>query len=362
MPLFERYVGIDYSGATTSTDSLKGLRVFASTPFAPPREVQPPPSPRRYWTRREIAEWLARELASGVRTLVGIDHGFSFPIKYFEKYQLALDWPAFLDDFQRHWPTDEDNLYVDFIRDGPHGNGKARTGNSKWRRITEVRTGGKSVFHFDCQGSVAKSTHAGIPWLRYLRNRLGAKAHFWPFDGWDPGDTKSVIAEVYPRLWKGLFDVPGLTPDQQDAYSAAAWMRREDQAGSLPQCFSPGLSEEEEKVARIEGWILGLNDAPPEPKRQTREGKQGEQRSEETHRAECHVRRDSAGVAWIDDAGVPVVEMVRLWKAVGENVTALESLLPRLSLGQIHAALGYYFDHRDELDPEIGGTVRSRWR
>jgi hypothetical protein len=39
-------------------------------------------------------------------------------------------------------------------------------GNSRWRRLTEERAGSaKSVFHFDVQGSVAKSTHAGIPWL-----------------------------------------------------------------------------------------------------------------------------------------------------------------------------------------------------
>jgi hypothetical protein len=37
-------------------------------------------------------------------------------------------------------------------------------GNARWRRLTEERAGGaKSVFHFDVQGSVAKSTHAGIP-------------------------------------------------------------------------------------------------------------------------------------------------------------------------------------------------------
>ena len=66
------------------------------------------------------------------------------------------------------------NIYVDFVRDGVRGNGAARMGNSRWRRLTELRAGGaKSVFHFDVQGSVAKSTHAGIPWLRFIRQRLG---------------------------------------------------------------------------------------------------------------------------------------------------------------------------------------------
>lgn len=31
-----------------------------------------------------------------------------FPLRYFEVYWLEPDWPTFLDDFQKHWPTDED--------------------------------------------------------------------------------------------------------------------------------------------------------------------------------------------------------------------------------------------------------------
>jgi len=47
----------------------------------------------------------------------------------------------------------------------------APVANARWRRLTEHRAGAKSVFHFDVQGSVAKSTHAGLPWLRYIRSR-----------------------------------------------------------------------------------------------------------------------------------------------------------------------------------------------
>jgi hypothetical protein len=151
MQAFDRYIGIDYSGAETPKSSLKGLRVYMADYNGAPTEVPPPPSPRRYWTRSEIAEWLVERLLEGQRTLVGIDHGFSFPLKYFDKYHLPHDWLTFLDDFQRHWPTDED-IYVDFVRDGLHGNGAARNGDTRWRRITEVRAGAKSVFHFDVPG------------------------------------------------------------------------------------------------------------------------------------------------------------------------------------------------------------------
>jgi hypothetical protein len=106
-PAFEMYVGIDYSGAQTPTSSLKGLRVYEAHRLTVPQEVEPPPSPRKYWTRGGIAKWLVERLSEGSPTLVGIDHGFSFPMQYFEHHGLPLDWPSFLDDFHRHWPTDE---------------------------------------------------------------------------------------------------------------------------------------------------------------------------------------------------------------------------------------------------------------
>jgi len=257
-PAFEQYIGIDYSGAKTPTSSLKGLKVYMADRETLPVAVEPPSSPRKYWTRRGIVEWLVERLSEDRAALIGIDHGFSFPLQYFETYRLPHDWLAFLDDFQRHWPTDESHTYVDFVRNGTCGNGAARTGNSRWRRLTEVRAGtAKSVFHFDVQGSVAKSTHAGLPWLRYLRQAANW-VHFWPFDGWDIPTGRSVIAEVYPSLWSRSFAREGRTVDQHDAYSVAAWMRHADLDGSLSGFLNPCVTPDEREVARIEGWILGI--------------------------------------------------------------------------------------------------------
>jgi hypothetical protein len=257
VPTFERIIGIDYSGAKTPTDSLTGLRVFVSEGSGAPVEVAPPPSPRKYWTRKGLAEWLIAELSDGPRTLVGIDHGFSFPLKYFEAHGLERDWIVFLEDFQLHWPTDGDHVYVDFVRDGLVGNGAARGGDARWRRIAEVRASAKSVFHFDVQGQVAKSTHAGISWLRLMRQRLVGKVDFWPFDGWELSG-RSVVAEVYPRLWSRSFAQIDRTPDQHDAYSIAEWLRRTDMSGEIAAFFEPALSERERAVADVEGWILGV--------------------------------------------------------------------------------------------------------
>jgi hypothetical protein len=257
--LYDQYIGIDYSGAKTPTCSLKGLRVYEADRAAPPTEVIPPPSQRMYWTRRGVAQWLAEMLSQGRPTIVGIDHGFSFPLRYFDKHRLRYHWPSFLDDFQQHWPTDGDHVYVDFVRDGFSGNGSARSGYSRWRRLTEIRAGAaKSVFHFDVPGSVAKSTHAGLPWLRALRQVLGDRVQFWPFDGWEIQPGRSVIAEVYPVLHSRDFAREDRTHDQHDAYSIAAWLRGADHDGSLAGLFEPSLSAAERTIAEIEGWILGV--------------------------------------------------------------------------------------------------------
>ncbi len=126
MANFARFIGIDYSSAETPTASLKGLRIYVAAGDATPVEVLPPPSLRKYWTPKGIAEWLVERLAEDTSTLVGIDHGFSFPLRYFEVHRLKPDWSAFLHDFQRYWPTDEDNTYVDFVRAGAVGHGAAR--------------------------------------------------------------------------------------------------------------------------------------------------------------------------------------------------------------------------------------------
>ena len=257
--LFERYVGIDYSGAATPTTSLKGLRIYMADRQAPAREIMPPAGPRKYWTRRNVAEWLMAQLEETPATIVGMDHGFSFPLEYFERHRLPLNWPMFLEDFHRHWPTDGDHVYVDFVRDGSCGSGAERDGDRRWRRLTERRSGGaKSVFHFDVQGSVAKSTHAGLPWLHRIRQQSSGRVHFWPFDGWQVPPGRHMLAEIYPALWSGIYPCDGRDPHQQDAFAVAKWLRDADNSGSLTQFMHPALQHAEQQQAEVEGWILGV--------------------------------------------------------------------------------------------------------
>lgn len=215
------------------------------------------------WTRKEITEYLIGLACEGVRFVAGIDHGFSLPVSYFERYGLKT-WPEFLADFVVHWPTDRDHVYVDFVRDGALARKGgpapgARVGRSDEYRLCERWTSSaKSVFQFDVQGSVAKSTHAGIPWLKRIREAASERVHVWPFDGWVPEEGKAVIAEVYPSVFRNRYPREKRTVDEHDAYAVARWLAESAARGVLERYFDPPLTAHERALAAREGWILGV--------------------------------------------------------------------------------------------------------
>ena len=273
---FSLYVGIDYSGAQTPTSRLKGLQVYAARSGGPAEKVStpaavralgrmpgmPPGSLPRHWTRAEIAQWIIGVVKQGERALIGIDHGFSFPDVYFRRYGLDT-WHAFLADFCRHWPSTGEDTFIDHIRHRMPGfdtpDIEPRSGTPSELRLCERWTSSaKSVFLFDVNGSVAKSTHAGIPWLARIRESCGSAVHVWPFDGWLPPEHKTVIAEVYPSIFRNRFPRGDRTGDAQDAYATARWLAETGAAGHLPRYFDPPLTREQRDVAGREGWILGI--------------------------------------------------------------------------------------------------------
>ena len=260
--IFSRTIGIDYSGAETPRTRLSGLQVYCESGAGPTRVEPPQRGNIKNWNRQDIAKWLVAMLKEDTPTLVGIDHAFSFPEEYFVKYGLPRNnWPAFLDDFQKHWPTDTVDATVANIRKKPDM-GNCRTGAPTWLRVTERHAPGpaKSAFHFGIPGQVAPSTHAGLPWLRYIRRNLKERVHFWPFDGWTIPPGKSAIAEVYPALWKRCFRRDSRSSDEHDAYSIAAWLWLAGHAGILSDFLSPPckLTDLELKATQVEGWILGV--------------------------------------------------------------------------------------------------------
>ena len=263
MQRFQRHVGIDYSGAEAPETPIPGLRVSVSESGQPPVEVPGPHGKDRRWSRRDLAGWLEALLREEIPTIVGIDHALSFPLAYFERHGLARDWDAFLVDFRRHWPTDVDGCRVRDLRSEVGSASRARTGETRWRREADRLCRAKSVFHFGVPGSVAASTHTGLPWILRLRQTLGTRLHGWPYDGWNPPVGASVIAEAYPAIYpvdpKEAELEAGLDEHRRDARRVARWLAAADTDGTLLRHLRPELTDDVLQAARIEGWILGVH-------------------------------------------------------------------------------------------------------
>ncbi|RJO66026.1 MAG: hypothetical protein C4523_14205 [Myxococcales bacterium] len=255
---FDCYIGIDYSGAKTVESRLKVLQVYMAGAGELPKKISPPSQPkskRWNWSRKEIAEWLISLAGRDARFIAGIDHAFSFPISYLDRFGLP-SWDAFLVHMTDVWPTHAKATCVDDIR---KRNPPPPTGSPDEFRLTDKWTSSaKSVFRFDVQGQVAKSSHAGIPWLHVIRQAAGRRVRFWPFDGWGCDAGTNVIAEVYPSIFHRRYPSEGRTPDEQDAYSVARWLCEADKNGFLERYFDPPLTPADRLQADREGWILGV--------------------------------------------------------------------------------------------------------
>nr|CRH05208.1 Conserved protein of unknown function [Candidatus Magnetococcus massalia] len=249
------FIGIDYSGAATATSPLKNIQAYIAYPGHPPPPVLPNTAEQRskYWSRQQLTHWLTEQIQSRA-CLIGIDHGFSFPMDYFQRYQLS-SWESFLADFIHHWPSHQPETTVQSLRTG-----NPRHGDAKQLRLCETWTStASSIFQMDVQGSVGKATHAGLPWLYAMRRQCGEKLHFWPFDGWQPEAGKSVIAESYPSLFKRRYPRENRNADEQDAYALARWLQQSWQQGIMPHYLHPPLTEYQRSQAKLEGWILGVS-------------------------------------------------------------------------------------------------------
>jgi uncharacterized protein (DUF433 family) len=66
-----------------------------------------------------------------------------------------------------------------------------------------------------------------------------------------------------------------------------------------------------------------------------------------------HIVLDEAGVPIIAGTTMKVVELVLERMAYGWSPEELYFQHPTLTLGQIHSALAYYWDHQEELDRDM---------
>jgi uncharacterized protein (DUF433 family) len=70
-----------------------------------------------------------------------------------------------------------------------------------------------------------------------------------------------------------------------------------------------------------------------------------------------HVTLRDDGIAVIAGTTMKVVELIAEAQAYGWSPEELYFQHPDLSLGQIHSALAYYWDHKDTLDRELAQAL-----
>ena len=185
MEAFDRHIGIDYSGAETATSSLRGLRVFRTRGGAEPEEVPLPPSPQKYWTRKELAYALVRWLFEDDPTLVAIDHGFSFPVRYFEKHGIppATGTCSSTISTVTGLPTRTTCTWTSFATRAAATALRARAAaggddSPRYGRAVPSRS-----FTSMCRGRWPTPLTRGFRGCGSSAASFGAQVHFWPFDG-----------------------------------------------------------------------------------------------------------------------------------------------------------------------------------
>ena len=66
-----------------------------------------------------------------------------------------------------------------------------------------------------------------------------------------------------------------------------------------------------------------------------------------------HIVVDERGVPLIEGTTTKVIELVLDVLAYGWSPDEIQFQHPHLTLGQIHSALAYYWDHKEDLDRDI---------
>jgi len=78
-----------------------------------------------------------------------------------------------------------------------------------------------------------------------------------------------------------------------------------------------------------------------------------------TSQTTSHIEVDSSGRAWVTGANTKVAEIVLDKFAYGWSPEEMHLQHPHLTLGQIHAALSYYYDHQAEIDGQIADQMQE---
>ena len=293
MPLFDAYIVVDWSAASTRTtgrDSIwytvyrrEGRRLRR-------RALKNPPT--RAAAIEALGLILARLAEGGQRVLVGFDFPFGYPegtarrvgfpgLPWRHMWQSLSDW--IVDDPDNHnnrfdvaedlnrrlsneafpfWGNvrEEERRYLRRRGRRPHGSKDL----AEWRLCdTQGRTT-SSVWQLAGAGSVGSQVLTGIPRVWQLRcdPRLAMLTQIWPFETGLVYDARPqvIFAEVYPSFIEPMVIVDK-PKDAGQVVATARYFAKLDDDGRLGALFSGGngLSAADRTIVeQEEAWILGV--------------------------------------------------------------------------------------------------------
>jgi hypothetical protein len=290
---FERFVGIDWSGAREEFQ--RGIQVAEfRRGNACPKIVSPPSG--MYWGRQSVLKYVSS--LQGPRTLVGIDFAFSVPWdrscgalpQCIEGLPNVYALWEFIDTLCRNepffyagpvWRRDDSPLRSLVLCAGHRG---SEFSNHRLR-LTELRAKPRPETIYKVIGAktVGAGSFAGMRVLHALGALGDKRVAIWPFA--HIGAAHTVILEVYPSAFYRMagrrrpnvsndspkaikqtvravlrhFDatepcnVAGLSGDQFDALVTAVAL-----ASISPQRATFCVPENLKRIVSFEGWIFGI--------------------------------------------------------------------------------------------------------
>ncbi len=277
---------MDWSGAAGPRQKGIAVAICASGSEAP-RLVRPD----HIWSRKEVLDWLLRDLPNG--TLVGFDLSPSLP--FVDAQAFFPGWADSPADARALWALVEHvardephlgaNLFVDHAEASRHfrrhggregdlfGGGRGRLRAVEWEELRSGIVNPVSCLNLVGAAQVGKSSLTGMR----LFHRLSDRIPFWPFD--PVPASGSLIVEIYtsiaavaagrPKSRAKIRDRVGLDAalavlesasaaplpryddHATDALVTAAWLRR---AAADPALWVAPPPE----IALTEGWTFGV--------------------------------------------------------------------------------------------------------
>jgi len=289
MPLFQRYVMVDWSAASRPTRGKDSIWIGAARPG---QTTTVENIATRFEARARLHRLAADALGAGERLLIGVDFPFGYPAgvaRHVTGQPNALTLWRWIAARLRDAPDNANNRFevAGAINRLYPGTGpfwgrpaawdhpdipvtekaRSRAGHPPERRLADLTAkGAKTVWQLAYAGAVGSQVLTGLPALLALRDdpELAPHMAIWPFETGLAAPRRPItLAEIYPSL---LPPDPGeAVKDAGQVRAVADWLAGLDRDDALAPLFAgpAGASAAERRaIVTEEAWILGLG-APP---------------------------------------------------------------------------------------------------